>query len=61
MRTDGGLESASSAADPPGSWDGGANPEVARAQTDKAWKVGRSLWSVREFHKQLLAAAGIKG
>jgi hypothetical protein len=24
---------------------------------DKAWKVGRSLWSVREVGKALLAAA----
>ena len=31
------------------------------AVTDRAWKVGRSLWSVQEFHKQLLDAAGIKG
>jgi predicted amidohydrolase len=33
------------------------DPEV----TDRAWKVGRSLWSVREFHKHLLEAAGIRG
>src|SRR5262249_11809760 len=35
--------------------------DVDPAVTDKVWKVGRSLWSVREFHKQLLDAAGIKG
>jgi hypothetical protein len=34
---------------------------VDPAVTDKAWKVGRSLWSLREFNKQLLEAAGIKG
>jgi predicted amidohydrolase len=35
--------------------------DVDPAVTDRAWKVGRSLWSVREFHRQLLDAAGIKG
>jgi len=34
--------------------------DVDPTVTDKAWKVGRSLWSVQEFHKQLLKAAGIK-
>jgi predicted amidohydrolase len=28
--------------------------------TDRSWGVGRSLWSLRELHGQLLAAAGIK-
>jgi predicted amidohydrolase len=27
---------------------------------DRAWGVGRSLWSAREFHKHLLDAAGVK-
>src|SRR5262245_6951864 len=35
--------------------------DVDPAVTDKAWKVGRSLWSLRELHRQLLDAAGIKG
>ncbi len=35
--------------------------DVDPAVTDKAWKVGRSLWSLRELHKQVLEAAGIKG
>jgi predicted amidohydrolase len=35
--------------------------DVDPAVTDTAWKVGRSLWGVREFHKQLLDAAGING
>jgi len=35
--------------------------DVDLTVTDKAWKVGRSLWSVQEFHKQLLKAVGIKG
>ena len=34
--------------------------DVDPAITDRAWKVGRSLWSVREFHKQLLDAARVK-
>jgi predicted amidohydrolase len=34
--------------------------DVDPAVTDRVWKVGRSLWSVREFHKQLLDAAGIE-
>jgi predicted amidohydrolase len=34
--------------------------DVDPAVTDQAWKVGRSLWSVREFHKQLLDTARIK-
>jgi predicted amidohydrolase len=34
--------------------------DVDPAVTDKAWKVGRSLWGLRELHKQLLDAAGIK-
>jgi predicted amidohydrolase len=34
--------------------------DVDPAITDRAWKVGRSLWSAREFHKQLLDAAGVK-
>lgn len=33
--------------------------DVDPAVTDKTWKVGRSLWSLRELHKQLLEAAGI--
>jgi len=32
--------------------------DVAPAVTDKAWGVGRSLWSTREFGKILLSAAG---
>jgi len=35
--------------------------DIDPAVTDRAWKVGRSLWSLRELHKQLLDAAGIKG
>jgi hypothetical protein len=35
--------------------------DIDPAVADRAWKVGRSLWSVQEFHKQLLDAAGIKG
>ena len=35
--------------------------DIDPAVTDRAWKVGRSLWSVQEFHKHLLDAAGIKG
>jgi predicted amidohydrolase len=35
--------------------------DIDPAVTDKAWKVGRSLFSIREFHKQLFDAAGIKG
>jgi predicted amidohydrolase len=34
--------------------------DVVPTTTDKTWKVGRSLWSLRELHKQLLDAAGIK-
>jgi predicted amidohydrolase len=35
--------------------------DVDPAVTDRAWRVGRSLWSLREFHKHLLEAGGIKG
>ena len=35
--------------------------DIDPAVTDRAWKVGRSLWGLREFHRQLLDAAGIKG
>ena len=35
--------------------------DVDPAVTDRAWKVGRSLWGLRELHRQLLDAAGIKG
>ena len=35
--------------------------DVDPAVTDRAWKVGRSLWSLRELHRQLLDAAGITG
>jgi predicted amidohydrolase len=34
--------------------------DIDPAVTDKAWGVGRSLWSAREFHKHLLEAAGIQ-
>ena len=34
--------------------------DIDPAVTDKAWKVGRSLYSIRELHDQLLAAAGLK-
>jgi predicted amidohydrolase len=34
--------------------------DVDPAITDKAWKVGRSLWSLQQLHKQLLEAAAIK-
>ena len=34
--------------------------DIDPAVTDKAWGVGRSLWSAREFHRQLLDAAGIR-
>ena len=34
--------------------------DIDPAVTDKAWGVGRSLWSAREFHKYLLEAAGIQ-
>ena len=30
------------------------------AAGDKAWGVGKNLWSLREFHKHLLDAAGLK-
>jgi len=33
--------------------------DIDPAVTDKNWGVGRSLWSAREFQKQLLEAAGI--
>ena len=33
--------------------------DIDPAVTDKAWQVGRSLWSLRELHKQLLDAAGL--
>src|SRR5438132_14287602 len=32
--------------------------DVDPAVTDKAWKIGRSLWSLREFYGQLLEAGG---
>ena len=32
--------------------------DVDPAVTDKAWGVGKSLWSAQEFHKHLLDAAG---
>jgi predicted amidohydrolase len=35
--------------------------DIDPAVTDRAWGVGRSLWSVRAFHRQLLDAAGIEG
>jgi hypothetical protein len=35
--------------------------DVDPAVTDKAWTVGRSLWGLRELHKHLLDAAGLKG
>jgi predicted amidohydrolase len=35
--------------------------DIDPAQADKAWGVGRSLWSAREFGKQLLAAADRAG
>jgi predicted amidohydrolase len=35
--------------------------DIDPAVTDKAWQVGRSLWSLRELHKQLLEAAGLPG
>jgi predicted amidohydrolase len=34
--------------------------DIDPAVTDKAWQVGRSLWGLRELHKQLLDAAGIR-
>lgn len=34
--------------------------DVDPAITDRAWRVGRSLWSLRELHRQVLEAAGIK-
>jgi predicted amidohydrolase len=34
--------------------------DVDPAPTDRAWGVGKSLWSAREFHKQLLEAANIQ-
>ncbi|HSQ55201.1 MAG TPA: carbon-nitrogen hydrolase family protein [Gemmata sp.] len=34
--------------------------DIDPAVTDKNWGVGRSLWSLREFHKHLLDAAGVK-
>ncbi len=34
--------------------------DVDPAVTDKAWGVGKSLWSAREFHKHLLEAAGLQ-
>ena len=33
--------------------------EVDPAAIDKAWGMGKSLWSAREFHKQLAEAAGL--
>ena len=35
--------------------------DVDPTVTDKAWKVGKSLYSLRELHKQLLEAGGISG
>lgn len=34
--------------------------DIDPAVTDKAWGVGRSLWSAREFQKQLLEAARVQ-
>jgi predicted amidohydrolase len=34
--------------------------DIDPAVTDKAWKVGRSLYSIRELHQQLMEAAGLK-
>jgi predicted amidohydrolase len=34
--------------------------DVDPAATDKAWGVGRSLWSATEFHKHLVEAAKLK-
>ena len=34
--------------------------DIDPAVTDRAWKLGRSLWSIREFHKHLLDAAEMK-
>ena len=33
--------------------------DIDPAVTDKAWGVGKSLWSAREFHKQMAEAAGL--
>jgi predicted amidohydrolase len=33
--------------------------DIDPAVTDKAWGIGKSLWSAREFHKQLAEAAGL--
>jgi hypothetical protein len=35
--------------------------DVDPAVTDRAWGVGRSLWSAREFGKLLLEAARLPG
>jgi predicted amidohydrolase len=34
--------------------------DIDPAPTDKAWGVGRSLWSATEFHKHLVEAARLK-
>jgi predicted amidohydrolase len=34
--------------------------DIDPAANDRAWGVGKSLWSAREFHKQLLEAAKLK-
>jgi predicted amidohydrolase len=34
--------------------------DIDPAPNDRNWGVGRSLWSAREFHKQLLEAAKLK-
>jgi hypothetical protein len=34
--------------------------DVDPTNKDNAWTVGRSLWSLRELHRQVLEAAGIK-
>jgi hypothetical protein len=33
--------------------------DIDPAVTDKAWGVGRSLFSAREFHQHLRQAAGL--
>ena len=34
--------------------------DIDPAVTDTAWKMGRSLYSIRELHQQLLEAAGLR-
>jgi predicted amidohydrolase len=42
-------------------WEDFIFTDIDPAATDKSWGVGRSLWSVREFGKLLLAAADRAG